>query len=56
MSVDAHLQELRKKHYSLSQKVEEAQRSPGSDDLEVAALKKRKLLIKEEIVKLSEEI
>ena len=53
MSVNAHLQELRKKHQKLSDKVEEAQRSPGSSDIELASLKKQKLQIKEEIHRLS---
>ena len=53
MSVAAHLEELKKKHQSLSDKVEEAQRAPGIDDLEVAALKKAKLKLKEEITRLS---
>ena len=54
MSVSAHLQELRRKHRSLSQQVEDAQRSPGVDDLEVATLKKQKLRLKEEISRLAE--
>ncbi|QDY68587.1 YdcH family protein [Qingshengfaniella alkalisoli] len=54
MSVSAHLQELRRKHQNLSNQVEEAQRSPGVDDLHIATLKKQKLHIKEEITRLSE--
>lgn len=52
MSLGAHLQELKKKHASLSQRVEEAQRSPGIDDLDVRNLKKEKLRLKEEIMRL----
>ena len=52
MSLGAHLQELRKKHEILSQQVEEAQRSPGVDDLSIRALKKEKLRLKEEIARL----
>jgi len=54
MSMSSHLQELRKKHQHLSTKVEEAQRSPGADDLEITGLKKQKLHIKEEIERLSQ--
>lgn len=54
MSVSAHVQELRKKHQTLSEQVEEAQRSPGSDQLHIATLKKQKLKLKEEISRLSE--
>jgi hypothetical protein len=53
MSLSSHLQELKKKHQHLSDKVEAAQRAPGSDDLEVATLKKQKLRLKEEIERLS---
>ena len=53
MSLSSHLQELRKKHEHLSNEVEEAQRSPAFDDLQITALKKQKLKIKEEIERLS---
>lgn len=49
MSIGAHLQELKKKHDSLSKRVEDAQRSPGIDDLKIRELKKQKLRLKEEI-------
>lgn len=52
MSLSSHLQELRKKHQSLSERVERVQRSPGSDDLTIAELKKQKLLIKDQIERL----
>ena len=53
MSLTSHITELRKKHQSLSQAVETAQRQPGADDLEIAKLKKQKLQLKEEITRLS---
>ena len=53
MSVNAHVEQLKKKHESLSEAVEAAQRAPGIDDLAIADLKKQKLRIKEEIVRLS---
>jgi len=53
MSVDARLNELRQKHESLSKQVDEAQRHPGIDDLEITSLKKQKLRIKEEISRLT---
>ncbi len=55
MTVDAHIEELRKKHEALSAEVEEAQRHPGSSDLEIAELKKQKLKLKEEIQRLTHE-
>ncbi len=53
MSVSSHIAELKKKHQHLSDKVEVLQRSPASTDAEIAVLKKQKLMIKEEIGKLS---
>ncbi len=53
MSLSSHLQELKKKHQNLSESVEVLQRSPATDDLEIAKLKKQKLMLKEEISKLS---
>lgn len=53
MSLTSHLQELKKKHETLSSAVEVAQRSPGVDDLEISRLKKEKLHLKEEITRLS---
>jgi hypothetical protein len=53
MSVNAHVDQLKKKHQSLSEAVEQAQRAPGTDDLAIADLKKQKLRLKEEISRLS---
>ncbi|MCT4555992.1 MAG: DUF465 domain-containing protein [Pelagimonas sp.] len=52
MSLSSHLQVLKQKHQSLSDAVEQAQASPGMDDLRVAELKKQKLRLKEEIAKI----
>lgn len=54
MTIASHLTELRRKHETLSTKVEHAQRSPGVDDLQIADMKKQKLKIKEEITRLSQ--
>ena len=53
MSLSSHLQELKRKHQVLSDAVEEAQRAPGSNDFDIADMKKRKLRLKEEIERLS---
>lgn len=53
MSLSSHVEELKKKHQALSTRVEEAQRAPGTRDLEIAELKKQKLRLKEEITRLS---
>lgn len=53
MTLSSHVQELRRRHETLSKRVEEAQRSPGTDALVIAELKKQKLKLKEEIQRLS---
>jgi len=53
MSLSSHLDELKKKHENLSDKVELVQKSPGSSDAEIADLKKQKLRLKEEIERLT---
>jgi hypothetical protein len=52
MSVESHLAELERRHQALKREIEEAQAHPGFDELEVAALKRRKLQIKDEIAQL----
>jgi hypothetical protein len=53
MSLSSHLIELKRKHEHLSMEVEEAQRAPSVDGLQIAELKKQKLRLKEEIERLS---
>ncbi len=55
MSLSSHLQELRRKHQTLSDQVDRAQKQPSSDGLRIAELKKRKLRLKEEIMRLSQD-
>ena len=52
MTMSSHLQELRRKHEVLSDRVEQALRSPGYNDLDITSLKKQKLRLKEEIQRL----
>jgi hypothetical protein len=53
MSVSSHVQELKKKHQNLSETVEVMQRSPATDGVKIAQMKKQKLMLKEEIGRLS---
>ena len=53
MSLNAHLNELRRKHQALSDQVEALQRTPSTDALTIAEMKKQKLKLKEEITRLS---
>ncbi len=52
MTVASHLQELRRKHEHLSEMVEREQRSPATDALKIADMKKQKMKLKEEITRL----
>jgi len=52
MSIEAHLAELERRHRSLEAEINEARAHPSIDDLEIAELKRRKLLVKDEIARL----
>jgi len=53
MSLDAHISELRRKHEALDARIAKETQSPGTDDLTIAALKREKLHLKEQINRLS---
>jgi hypothetical protein len=53
MNLNSRIAELQRKHMCLSQTVKIAQKYPYTDHLQVAELKKKKLLLKEEISRLS---
>jgi hypothetical protein len=52
MSLTSHLEELQRKHGDLDRQIEQTAASPSSDNLEILALKRRKLALKDEIAKL----
>ncbi|MGE0853065.1 MAG: DUF465 domain-containing protein [Hyphomicrobiaceae bacterium] len=52
MTLAGHLAELSEKHRMLELKIQEEISRPGSDDLQINRLKKEKLKIKEEMLKL----
>jgi hypothetical protein len=52
MSIQAHLAELERRHQALDQEINDAQMHPACDDLKIAELKRRKLLVKDEIARL----
>ncbi|QCO56259.1 DUF465 domain-containing protein [Pseudorhodobacter turbinis] len=54
MTIASHLQELNRKHENLSSMVEKEQRSPATNTLKIAELKKQKLRLKEEIARLAQ--
>ncbi len=55
MAIEAHLAELEKRHQALEQEISEALAHPSADDLKIAELKRKKLLVKDEIMRLKQE-
>jgi hypothetical protein len=52
MSMQSHLAELEKKHRDLEDEISECLTHPAVDDLKVVELKRRKLLVKDEMERL----
>ena len=55
MSIEAHLSELERRHRALEEEINEALAHPSTDDLTLAELKRRKLLLKDEIARLRQD-
>ena len=55
MSIQTHLAELERRHHALEQEIDEAKAHPATDDLKLAELKRRKLQVKDEIVRLQQD-
>jgi hypothetical protein len=56
MAIESHLAELVERHRVLERSIEEEMARPYADDFKVAQLKKRKLRLKEEIVRLKGQV
>jgi hypothetical protein len=52
MSMQSHLTELEKKHQALEQEINDCLTHPAVDDLRIVELKRKKLLVKDEIERL----
>lgn len=52
MSIETHLSELQRRHSALEAELNEARAHPSIDDLTIVELKRRKLLVKDEITRL----
>lgn len=52
MSLNSHLAELERKHQVLEQQIQKAVTSPSTSDVEIAQLKRKKLVLKDEIARL----
>ena len=55
MAIESHLAQLEKRHEALKQEISEALNHPSADDLEIVELKRRKLLVKDEITRLRQD-
>jgi hypothetical protein len=55
MSEESQLTELERRHHALEREIEEALSHPGTDALAVSELKRRKLLLKDQIARLRTE-
>jgi hypothetical protein len=55
MAIEAHLAELEKRHEALKLEISEALTHPSADDLRIAELKRRKLQLKDEILRLKQD-
>ena len=52
MAMESHLAELERRHQAIEREIEDALNHPGTDNLTLADLKKRKLQLKDEISRL----
>ena len=52
MTIQAHLATLQKRHEALERDIEAAQSQPGSSDLKITELKRKKLALKQEMERL----
>ena len=55
MSLEAHLAELERRHQAIKLAIEAEKTHPATDDLKLIELKRKKLLLKDEIEKLRQE-
>ncbi len=56
MAIESHLAELEKRHEALEEKISEALTHPSTDDLQLLELKRKKLHVKDEIVRLRQDV
>lgn len=56
MALESHISELSQRHRVLDQKIEKEQSRPLIDDVKLAELKRKKLLLKDEINRLKHNV
>ena len=54
MTIESHVAELERRHQSLEREIEEAMTHPAVDSLAVSELKRKKLQLKDEIARLTD--
>jgi hypothetical protein len=55
MAIESHLAELERRHQALESEILEALTHPSTDGLTIAELKRRKLLVKDEITRIRQD-
>ncbi len=55
MPIELHLAELERRHQALELEISEALTHPSTDDLRIVELKRRKLHVKDEIARLTQD-
>ena len=55
MSLESHLTELMRRHQALSAEIAETENHPSADEVKIHELKRKKLLLKDEIEKVRAE-
>ena len=55
MTIQAHLATLQKRHEALERDIQSAMSQPGSSDLKITELKRKKMAIKQEMQRLQAE-
>ncbi len=55
MAIESHLAELERRHQALESEISEALTHPSTDGLTIAELKRRKLLVKDEITRIRQD-
>ena len=56
MSLSSHLDQLKARHSALKLKIKEEETRPSANHLEIVAMKREKLHVKEEIEKLTRQV
>jgi hypothetical protein len=56
MAIESHLAELEKRHQALETQISDALNHPSTDDLQLLELKRRKLLVKDEITRIRQDV